>query len=69
MNESKPLTQVLTRREKEILNYIAQGLCSKQIADRLTLSVNTVANHRKNMLYKTQTKSSAELIYLYSKYA
>ena len=54
----------LTNREKEILNLIAQGLCSKQIAARLIISENTVSNHRKNMLSKTGTSSSAELVHL-----
>ena len=57
-------TPKLTQREKEILSLIALGLGSKQIADRLIISENTVANHRKNMLCKTGAKSSAELIYL-----
>ena len=69
MNESKPITHLLTQREREILVLISQGMLSKQIAHHLTISENTVSNHRKNMLLKTQTKSSAELIHLYSKYS
>ncbi len=52
----------LSTREKEILAYIADGLSSKQIADKLSISINTVANHRKNMLLKMGAKSSAELV-------
>ena len=54
----------LTKREEEILSCIAEGLSSKQIAGRLFISENTVANHRKNMLLKTGAKSSAELVRL-----
>jgi len=52
----------LTLREKEILTYIAEGFSSKQIAARLFISINTVANHRRNMLHKKGAKTSAELI-------
>lgn len=58
----------LTQREKEILYHIAAGLSSKQIAGHLAISENTVANHRCNMLKKTGTRSTAELIYLYINY-
>lgn len=52
----------LTMREKEILSCIANGLSSKQIADRLSISLNTVSNHRKNMLLKTGARNSVELL-------
>jgi len=52
----------LTLREKEVLNFIAQGFSSKQIAAQLYISENTVANHRRNMLRKQGAKSSAELV-------
>lgn len=42
----------LTRREKEILLLIRQGFLSKEIADKLNLSIHTVNNHRKNILEK-----------------
>ena len=59
----------LTQREKEILYCIAEGLSSKQIATKLQISENTVANHRKNMLWKTGAKNSAEMVQLNSAYA
>lgn len=52
----------LTTREKEILSCIASGLSSKQIAGKLFISINTVANHRKNMLAKMGARNSAELV-------
>ena len=52
----------LSKREREILGRLADGLSSKQIAVKLFLSENTIANHRKNMLRKTNTKNIAELI-------
>jgi len=53
----------LSRREKEILGRLTEGLSSKQIADKLYLSESTIVNHRKNILRKTNTKNVAELIY------
>ena len=55
-------TQVLSKKEVEVLKWIAQGLSSKQIADHMKISTNTVNNHRKNMLAKTGCQSSSQLI-------
>ena len=52
----------LSRREREILGWLAEGQSSKQIAARLYLSESTITAHRKNMLKKSNTKNSAELI-------
>lgn len=52
----------LSKREKEILGRLADGLSSKEIASKLHLSESTVVNHRKNMLRKTNTKNIAQLI-------
>jgi DNA-binding CsgD family transcriptional regulator len=52
----------LSKREKEVLGWLADGLSSKQIAAKLYISESTVINHRKNMLKKTNTKNVAELV-------
>ena len=52
----------LTRREKDILRLIAEGFSTKEIADRLFLSINTVETHRKNMLFKSGLRNMAHLI-------
>jgi DNA-binding CsgD family transcriptional regulator len=52
----------LSRREREILGRLADGLSSKQLAGKLNLSESTIVNHRKNMLKKTNTKNIAELV-------
>jgi DNA-binding CsgD family transcriptional regulator len=54
--------KILSRREKCILTMMADGLSSKQIAGKLHISENTIANHRKNMLRKTSTGNVAQLI-------
>lgn len=53
---------VLSQQERRVLAYIADGLSSKQIAWKLKIAENTVMNHRKNMLKKTNTKNVAELV-------
>lgn len=52
----------LSIREKEILKLIANGFSSESIAHQLNISKNTVNNHRKNMLNKTQSRNSQNLI-------
>ncbi len=52
----------LTSREYEILLLIRQGLLSKEIADKLHLSIHTVNNHRKNILEKLDAGNSMEAV-------
>jgi len=51
-----------TKRETEIIHLMTQGLKNLQIAEKLFISLNTVKNHRKNILQKASVKSSSELI-------
>lgn len=53
---------LLTRREKEILELLATGLISKQIADKLCISVNTVNTHRQRIIEKLDVTNTAEAI-------
>ena len=52
----------LTPRERDILDALAEGLSSKQIAQRNGLSVRTVETHRLNMKRKLDIEGQAELI-------
>ncbi|MBS1575111.1 MAG: response regulator transcription factor [Bacteroidetes bacterium] len=54
--------KIFTKRERELLSSMADGLTSKAIADKLFISENTVINHRRNMQEKSNTKNVAELI-------
>lgn len=54
--------RLFTKREKELLPWIADGLTSKEIADRLFISEYTVINHRRNMMEKCNAKNVTELI-------
>lgn len=46
-----------SEREKQILEMIAQGMTSKEIADALRLSENTVESHRKRMISRIEAKN------------
>ena len=52
----------LTKREKEILKLIAEGLSSQEIADRLYISLRTVETHRLNINQKLDVKNTAGLV-------
>jgi len=56
------LIEELTEREAEILLLICKGLTNNEIADKLVLSKRTVDKHRENLLLKTQSKNTANLV-------
>jgi DNA-binding NarL/FixJ family response regulator len=53
---------LLTDREREILQLVAEGRTNKEVASRLSLSVHTVDTHRGNILQKLNLHSVPELI-------
>jgi DNA-binding NarL/FixJ family response regulator len=59
-----PAVPLLTRREKEVLTLIANGLTSQDIADRLFVSALTIETHRRNLLTKFKVNNTASLIRL-----
>ncbi|MCF0182198.1 MAG: response regulator transcription factor [Muribaculaceae bacterium] len=52
----------ITKREVEVLDLLSRGLSSKDIAEKLFISANTVEYHRKQLLRKTESHNVAELI-------
>jgi DNA-binding NarL/FixJ family response regulator len=54
--------ELLTAREREILQLIAEGKSNKDVANMLNLSVYTVETHRGNIITKLNLHSVAELI-------
>jgi two-component system invasion response regulator UvrY len=52
----------LSEREIEVINLIRNGLSSKEIADKLAISIKTVEVHRHNILKKLKVKNTASLI-------
>ena len=52
---------LLTSREREILQLIAEGLTSREIAAHVYLSIKTVETHRRNIMQKLNMRSIADL--------
>lgn len=60
--ESGYSIQKLTNRELEVLGLVSKGMASKEIAEKLFLSVNTVNNHRQNILEKINAANTREAV-------
>lgn len=56
------MTALLTKRENEILKLILEDKSSKEIAEKLFVSVRTVETHRNNIMKKTKSKSLISLV-------
>lgn len=52
----------LTKREREVLQYIAEGLNNAQIAEKLYISARTVETHRTNIMQKLDIHDAANLV-------
>jgi len=52
----------ISKREQEIIDLLSLGLSSKEIAQKLYISRETVSSHRKNILSKTDSSNVASLI-------
>lgn len=61
---SDTLEEPLTNRELEVLRLMKQGLLSKEIAESLKVSINTVNSHRQNILQKLKANNSIEAVNL-----
>ncbi len=55
---------LLSAREKDVLRLIAEDLATKEIADRLFISINTVGNHRSKMIEKLGARDTTALVQL-----
>lgn len=53
---------VLSRRERQVLERVAEGLSNNQIGDKLGISPKTVARHRERIMNKLDLHSSTELV-------
>ena len=62
LNVQKEEKSILSKREQEVLRYIAQGMTSKEIGSRLDLSQRTIDTHRTNMMRKLGIQNKAGLI-------
>jgi two-component system response regulator NreC len=54
--------EVLTKRERQVLEAVAQGMTSPQIGESLGISPKTVARHRERIMNKLNLHSAAELV-------
>lgn len=66
--DGRKATLELTRRELEILRLVKQGLLSKEISDKLSISVHTVNTHRQRFLEKLGANNSVEAIQFADRY-
>lgn len=57
-----PYALEFTKREKEIIRMLVQGLNNRQIAHRLNISFHTVRTHHRNILEKIGKKNTVELV-------
>jgi len=55
-------SHLLTNRELEILQLLAEGLCDKQVAQRLDITVRTVKFHNNNIYDKLAVNSRSEAV-------
>ncbi|WP_114790516.1 response regulator transcription factor [Niabella yanshanensis] len=62
LQQSPDINIILTRREKEVLELIANGLTNNEIAEQLYISITTVDTHRKNLLSKFDSRNVASLV-------
>lgn len=63
-NSDNPIfvTNIITKREKEIAQHISNGKTDKEIAQELQISIHTVKTHRKRIIHKLGLKNSKTLI-------
>jgi len=61
-SEEGNLVKKLSKREKEVLQLVAKGLTSKEVADKLNVSPRTVDTHRANLLKKFNCKKTIDLV-------
>ena len=58
----KLLTDNISNRERDIIRLLVLNQTSKEIADKLHISPNTVDTHRRNILKKLNISSTGELV-------
>ena len=62
LRETREKNPLITRREKEVLQLIAEGFTNVEISEKLFISMPTVNTHRKSLLEKFGVKNTATLI-------
>jgi len=62
--EDSSIFSILTQREREVLQLLAEGKSTKKIAGKLNLSIKTVDTHRQNLMGKLKIDNFADLVKL-----
>jgi two-component system invasion response regulator UvrY len=57
----KPLIDLLSKREFQVMSYLAQGMTNREIADILQISVKTVDTHRGHVLKKLRLRNNSDI--------
>ena len=65
--DEEDYADILSKREKEILMYINMGMSSKEIANQLKISFNTVSRHRANIREKLNAQNTVETLQIAKK--
>ncbi len=63
LDHEKPRHEILSDREYQVMSMIASGKTVKEIADELSLSVQTISTYRSRILEKMKMKNNAEIVY------
>jgi len=61
-NVSDDKSNNLTKREKEILKYVVEGMTNPKIAEKLFISIRTVETHKTNIMKKLNLSSTVDLV-------
>src|SRR5712691_930431 len=61
-NPAEPLVELLTRREREILALLAEGLTGPEIAERLSLGISSVKSHTQHLYGKLGASSKRQAV-------
>ena len=62
MQTEEQIKEQLTQREKEVLQAIAKGFNTREIADLLHVSNNTIETHRKSLMSKLEARNAVDLV-------
>lgn len=57
--------KVTTKKEQEVLSLVCMGLSNNEVAERLSVSINTIKMHLQNIYKKTKIKNRSQLLLTY----
>jgi DNA-binding NarL/FixJ family response regulator len=61
-SKPEPCASMLTLREREVVQLIAEGRINKEIAHKLDISIKTVETHRASAMHKLKLRTTADLV-------